>query len=202
MHLSYEFREDNNEEIAQDVEEKKKRHLKVKDKQKAALNHYVNTHYQRLNYLLETELSTEELILERFGNDVVVRVNESASFDPGRDKLNKKFHKVLDNIAVSARSMSSNIIVSGHTDNIPIATKRYRSNWELSSARAVSVVHGLLRTGLIDRQRVTVVGLADTQPLVSNDTVKNRSLNRRVEIKFSFDESIFDDAFEKLEPEY
>jgi len=74
------------------------------------------------------------------------------------------------------------ILVAGHTDNIPIRTGRFRSNWELSSARAVTVLHSLLRNKGIDEHRVVVEGFADTKPLDGNDTPQGRAKNRRVEL--------------------
>ena len=69
------------------------------------------------------------------------------------------------------------ITVSGHTDSIPISTARFRSNWELSSSRAVSVVHQILEKSGIEKSRVTAVGHADSLPMAKNDTEKNRSMN-------------------------
>jgi len=74
------------------------------------------------------------------------------------------------------------VVVAGHTDNVPIHTARFRSNWELSSGRAVSVVHSLLKNPEIDPSRVTIEGYADSRPLVPNDTAENRAVNRRVEM--------------------
>ncbi|MCB1727006.1 MAG: OmpA family protein, partial [Gammaproteobacteria bacterium] len=74
------------------------------------------------------------------------------------------------------------ITVAGHTDNIPISTGRFRSNWELSSARAVTVLHAMLQNRDIAEDRVVVQGLADTRPLVDNDSPQNRARNRRVEL--------------------
>jgi len=73
------------------------------------------------------------------------------------------------------------ITVSGHTDNVPIANSQYRSNWDLSAARAASVVFQLLDAG-IEPARIMVSGHADTQPRAPNDTPENRALNRRVDI--------------------
>ena len=83
--------------------------------------------------------------------------------------------------AAVARS-PGNVIVAGHTDNIPISTARFRSNWELSSARAVTVVHGLLKNPDIDPGRVMIEGHADSRPLMPNDSSANRAINRRVEL--------------------
>ena len=74
------------------------------------------------------------------------------------------------------------IAVAGHTDNIPISTSRYRSNWELSTSRATSVVHELLRYNTIPPERFVLEGYADTRPLAPNDSAENRATNRRVEI--------------------
>jgi len=81
------------------------------------------------------------------------------------------------------RERPGKIQVQGHTDNIPIRrSKRYRSNWELSSSRAVSVAEELLKNDEINPKRFEVSGMADTQPLVDNSTSVNRARNRRVEI--------------------
>ena len=81
--------------------------------------------------------------------------------------------------------MTGAITVSGHTDNVPIRSGgAYRSNWELSAARAASVGHELLAAGL-DPARLMVSGHADTQPRVANDTAANRASNRRVDITFA-----------------
>jgi chemotaxis protein MotB len=80
---------------------------------------------------------------------------------------------------------SGEILVQGHTDNIAISTSRFRSNWELSTARAVSVAHELLTERVLNPQRLTVSGYSDTRPLVKNDSKENRAFNRRVEIVVS-----------------
>jgi len=72
--------------------------------------------------------------------------------------------------------------VAGHTDNIPIATDWFRSNWELSASRAVTVAHFMLARKGTNPNRIVVEGFADTKPLVANDMAENRAKNRRVEI--------------------
>jgi chemotaxis protein MotB len=78
------------------------------------------------------------------------------------------------------------IVVAGHSDSLPISNYEFRSNWDLSAARAVSVVHRLLENKLIDRNLLVVIGLADTEPVLPNTTYANRAANRRVEIKVEF----------------
>ena len=77
---------------------------------------------------------------------------------------------------------SGEVTISGHTDNVPIANVRFRSNWELSTARAVSVAHEILRAADINPDRVIVTGHADTRPRADNDTPENRAKNRRVDV--------------------
>jgi chemotaxis protein MotB len=96
------------------------------------------------------------------------------------------------------------IVVAGHTDNIPINTLRYRSNWELSSSRATSVVHQLLADSEILPVRFVLEGHAETQPLITNDTSENRARNRRVEIivlKSTSQEEVTD-SIERLNKDY
>ena len=78
--------------------------------------------------------------------------------------------------------MPGTIAVAGHTDERPIFTSRFRSNWDLSSARAVSVIHHILQETDIPPYRMVVQGYADSRPLVPNNTEEQRALNRRVEI--------------------
>ncbi|NQV73885.1 OmpA family protein, partial [bacterium] len=73
-------------------------------------------------------------------------------------------------------------VVEGHTDSQPISTERFRSNWDLSTARAASVVTELLQFAPIASDRVVVQGHSDTKPVAPNDTAENRAKNRRVEI--------------------
>jgi chemotaxis protein MotB len=79
-------------------------------------------------------------------------------------------------------SSQSKLIVSGHTDNRPISTRRYPSNWALSAARATSVVQAFAERGYVDKERMEVRALADTDPVRSNEDAEGRANNRRVEI--------------------
>jgi len=96
--------------------------------------------------------------------------------------LDSGFHQVMDRISSVLATKPGRILVAGHTDNIPISTGRFRSNWELSSARAVTVLHSLLRNKSIDPDRVVVQGFAETKPMEDNATPQGRAKNRRVEL--------------------
>lgn len=103
-------------------------------------------------------------------------------FDFGKAVINSGGLKFLDKMTALIQKIPYAVRVEGHTDNVPIHTARYPSNWELSIARAVSVVKYFAESGKINPQRLSAVGYGATRPLVPNDSPANRSRNRRVEI--------------------
>ena len=132
---------------------------------------------------LENEIASQELDVSYDTEKVIVRFSSEASFTSGSDELKEGMVPVINKIVSALAKCEGDIIVSGYTDNQPITSGRFRSNWDLSAARAVSVVHQLVLEQKIDANRVMAAGHAETNPLVSNDTPENRSKNRRVEIK-------------------
>ena len=135
-----------------------------------------------LGRLLQKEIEQGVVSVETGGTRIIVRIREKGSFASGSADLDPGFVKVLDRIARAVVDTPGRVVVAGHTDNIPIHNARFRSNWELSSGRAVSVVHSLLKNADIDPARVLIEGHADSHPLVPNDTPENRAVNRRVEM--------------------
>jgi chemotaxis protein MotB len=103
-------------------------------------------------------------------------------FDFGKDAINPEGFPFLDKIARVLADVPYPLRVEGHTDNVPIQTKRFPSNWELSIARAVNVVKYFAQVRNIDPQRLSAVGYGESRPVVQNDTPSNRAKNRRVEI--------------------
>ena len=136
----------------------------------------------KLAALLSEEIAAGAVELESTTDSVIIRINEKASFPSGRAKLRSGFKAVLDKIHLALAEVEGKVTVAGHTDDRPIHTKRFRSNWELSAGRAVSVVHALLQSKLLDSRRFLIEGHGDSLPLVVNDTPENRARNRRVEI--------------------
>jgi chemotaxis protein MotB len=120
--------------------------------------------------------------IETKGRKIIIRVQEQGSFASGSADLQPDFIPVLEKLIDILRDVPGHIAVEGHTDNVPIKTVMYPSNWDLSVARALEVAHGLFDDGLIEQNRFSIKGLADTQPLVPNNTPENRTRNRRVEI--------------------
>lgn len=102
-------------------------------------------------------------------------------FAEGSERLGANALPVLDAIALFLSSTRHPIVVEGHTDNVPIAGGRYRTNWELSAARAYSVVDHFVAKG-VPASRFSLRGFAEHRPVAPNDTAEGRGLNRRIEI--------------------
>lgn len=131
---------------------------------------------------LEADVARENLAVNYDQRRVVVRFAEDATFPSGTAQVKPAIRPIIDEIVSVLAQCTGDVIVSGHSDDRPIASSRYRSNWDLSAARAVSVVHQLVMDKRLDAGRVMAAGHAETRPLVPNTTSDNRALNRRVEI--------------------
>jgi chemotaxis protein MotB len=154
----------------------------IADKLKKEQEEKTITDAHKLLKTLEPEIAQGLIAIKTQGNRILLRINEKGSFPSGSSIVKQSFIPVLNKIRKSLIDIQGRIIVAGHTDNIPIKTARFRSNWELSSSRAVTVVHELLELNTIPQERFVIEGHGDSHPLVKNDTAKNRALNRRVEL--------------------
>jgi len=131
---------------------------------------------------MERELAESRILLIDKGDRIIIRFPGATSFVPGSAEMAKDIGPTLDRIASILRATKGQIVVSGHSDNSPISTAQFRSNWDLSSARAVTVVHYLMNKAGIKSSRITAQGFANSRPLVKNNSPENQSKNRRVEI--------------------
>ncbi|WP_252105822.1 MULTISPECIES: OmpA family protein [unclassified Halomonas] len=111
---------------------------------------------------------------------VTLRIDDSLLFDSGAAELTAQGEGVLERLSEVIDTFEGEVSVEGHTDNVPISTAAFASNWELSTGRAIAVVRHLEQEG-VARQRLRAVGYADTRPLAENDTLEGRAANRRVE---------------------
>lgn len=115
-------------------------------------------------------------------NRMIVRLGDSILFDPGKTELKPDGKEALTQVTQVLKDLPNrNYQVAGHTDNIPIKSKRFRSNWDLSTARAVEVVDFMIGSGM-DPKRLSAGGYADQSPVAPNDTPVNKAKNRRIEI--------------------
>lgn len=110
---------------------------------------------------------------------VKVEMNNRILFASGNARLTERGYPILEELAEVVRNLPNYIDVEGHTDNRPIRTSVYPSNWELSAARAASVVHLFSRNG-VDPKRLSAIGFGQYRPVADNASVKGRRSNRRV----------------------
>jgi chemotaxis protein MotB len=121
--------------------------------------------------------------VERKDGAVIVKVGSGGAFPTGDATLTPLATQIIEKIGAVAKSAGAQIVIGGHTDNVPINTVKYRDNWDLSAARAVSVVRELVVNRGFDAKSIEAQGFADTRPSSSNGTAEGRGLNRRIEIE-------------------
>ena len=126
----------------------------------------------------------EEIQIAMSREGLVMRLSEHTLFDSGVATISPQGSPLLDKIGLIIARTDYFVRIEGHTDNVPIHTEMFPSNWDLSTARAVNVLRYFIESHRIDAQRLAAVGFGEFQPLVSNDTPANRAKNRRVEIIF------------------
>ena len=158
---------------------------------------------ERIKKILDREVKEGKLEIEGGKSTITMRIQERKAFPSGSADILEEFAPMLERIARVLDTTEGNIAVAGHTDSQPINTPRFRSNWELSTSRAVTVVHHILNMSSVTSDRVEVRGHGDSIPLVPNDSPENRAINRRVEIivsqRFGDDAPNADDATATLE---
>ena len=137
-----------------------------------------------LEQRLGQEISDEQVRLGMTEKGLVITFVADVLFDSGQAKLRPTVYPTLDKVVrVLVENVPGNDIgIEGHTDNVPIKYSGWKSNWELSTARALSVLHYLVDDKVISPKRVSAIGYGEYRPIASNATKEGRQLNRRVEI--------------------
>lgn len=113
---------------------------------------------------------------------IVIRIMDRAFFEGGKAELKDSAKRALQKIAPIIKNADSQIRIEGHTDDVPINTHEFKSNWELSTRRATEVVRHLIEKYDFPAQDIAASGYAEYRPVAGNDTAENRALNRRIEI--------------------
>lgn len=127
---------------------------------------------QGIGRKVRTRLETRGLVISLDGS----------FFDSGSDQLRPEGYELLNALAPAILNLGSNVRIEGHTDNVPIHTGRFPSNWELSTARATSVVSYLVKQFGFTPEKLSAAGYGEYIPVESNDTPEGRARNRRVDI--------------------
>lgn len=133
---------------------------------------------------LKGEIKDNQVKLEMMAKGLVLTFVADIIFDSGKAKIKQDAYSILDKVAkvLKENVPGLNIGIEGHTDNVPIKHSGWKSNWELSTSRALSVLHYLVDDKGLAPERVSAIGYGEYKPVASNDTAEGRKSNRRVEI--------------------
>lgn len=131
-----------------------------------------------------TEIGDSQVKLQMMEKGLVITVVGDLLFDSGKAKIKKEGFPILDKVAsiLGQELAEYNVGIEGHTDNTPIKHSKWKSNWELSTSRALSVLHYISAERGINPERLSAIGYGEYRPVSTNDTKEGRHLNRRVEI--------------------
>lgn len=141
---------------------------------------YSNIQVMTSNLGMENEIKVSV-----YEKGVILQLSDRILFEAGQADILPEARKLIEDVGtIVANHPSYSLRIEGHTDNAPIHTSRYPSNWELSTSRAVNVVRYLLDKRIIAADRLLAAGFGEYKPLFSNDTLENRARNRRVELLF------------------
>jgi chemotaxis protein MotB len=135
-----------------------------------------------INQYIEENRLENKVKMEQTKRGLVVRLTGRVLYDIGEARIKPGGRKLLDKIAEVIKERPNNIMVEGHTDNWPINTEKFPSNWELSTTRATNVIKYFIENQAIEPSRLSAAGYSEHRPLFPNDTSEHRAENRRVEI--------------------
>jgi chemotaxis protein MotB len=132
--------------------------------------------------LIDDNNYSSSIRFEENERGITIHILDDILFAPGKADLTEASKHVLSNLAVILRELPNDIRIEGHTDNTPINTSLFPSNWHLSQARATSTVFYLIQNEKLNPDKISTVGNAEYKPIAANDTPEHRSQNRRVDI--------------------
>jgi chemotaxis protein MotB len=139
--------------------------------------------YEQIRASLSNQINQGLAQVEKEGEKVIIRLAEQGSFDSGQAELQGGIMSLLNEVGASLTGDVGLVSIEGHTDNVSLAySERFKSNWDLSAARAAAVADFLLDGDYVQPGKVNVIGYADTKPVADNTSITGRAQNRRIEI--------------------
>ena len=138
--------------------------------------------YKRVLETIQKLEGSEGLTLLYDQENITIRVADANLFRPASDELLPEAPPVLDEVAAVLRGITQDVRIEGHTDNIPVNTARFPSNWDLSSARSLKVLKYFINNHGLAPDRLSAVGYGEFSPITTNDTPGGRAKNSRVDI--------------------
>jgi chemotaxis protein MotB len=143
----------------------------------------IDARYEDIKVALSQEIRDGRVEVLTDGERIFVRLNSEGSFESGAAQLSAEFEPLLAKLSATLETFSGVIQVAGHTDNLPVVfSQRFRSNWDLSAARAAAVADFMALRGPDSPAQIEIAGYGDTQPISPNDTAEGRAKNRRIEV--------------------
>ncbi len=181
------------------IKEQKRREGEEVDKDPKALEVKENEKDKKSKEGEEIKALEETATVKITMRGVEISLGDRTLFDLGKADIKPEAFNILDVVYEKIKGLDNEIIVEGHTDNLPINTEKFPSNWELSTTRATNVLRYLLKKNAKLSGKISAAGYADTKPLAVNDTPENRKKNRRVDIIIlkSMDEILAEKITEK-----
>ena len=141
----------------------------------------------KLKIALKQEIGEGLVNVDREDDKVVITVGSAGAFKSGSAELTNKAREIMSKIAEQNKKGRSEILVMGHTDNVPLTFgSNYRDNWDLAAARSASVVQQLSRNNTLDPKRMKAISYGETRPIESNSSSQGRAKNRRIEIEINY----------------
>lgn len=128
--------------------------------------------------------------IKKTSRGVIITLADKLLFSSGQAKITSNAYLLMEKIGLIIKRIDAPVEIEGHSDDRPIRTSAFASNWELSTARAVNVLRYFIEKQKVDARRLSAVGFSKYQPVVKNDSEKNRARNRRVEIIFKANEKV------------
>lgn len=168
--------------------------------QTAQMQEQTNDMLKKIAEQMQEQIQDGAIELEALGQQIIIRIRENGSFPSGSTFLQPRFKPIVQQIGAILKDIPGEITVTGHTDNDQVSDELNSNNWELSAKRAVSVAVELMSGTGLDKNRLVVVGHADTRPIVPNNTEQNRRRNRRVEISIMQGKAKESDPIELRQP--
>jgi len=142
---------------------------------------YIKETVKRLEEIAKSLGMEDDIHVEMTETGLLIQLGDKVMFDPGKADIKSAGFPILNEVANSIKDKAREVLVSGHTDDVPIHTPQFPSNWELSAERALSVVRYLINLADVPPQILGATGYSEYRPLVPNDSSQNRQRNRRVE---------------------
>ncbi|CCQ72837.1 putative Chemotaxis protein motB [Magnetospira sp. QH-2] len=168
-------------EVVVDIKEAFNRHQEMAQEEKEKME--MKQLEDAIKQAIAKEIAGSGMTVDVTGDGVVIRFPSEIAFPSGSGDLSNQFRETLDKLGGVLAATEGQIVVSGHTDNVPLGGGgQYRTNWDLSAARAASVVHHFIDDERFDGDRFTIQGFGESRPIAANESMEGRAKNRRVEL--------------------